>query len=395
MGARRQLQSRPVATPAAMSGGDWPRWQGSSSERDLVSVILPAFNMARYIERTIISALNQTHRVMEIIVVDDGSTDETPEIVARLAAADSRIRLLAQRNAGVAAARNAAIVASTGRFVAPLDADDLWHPEKVERQLARFRQCNDEVALVYCSSVLIDAEDYLVRRAKPLDRFEFEGRVVPALIWRNFGCASVPLIRREALLAVGGYDQLLRRQGAEGCEDKDLYIRLAERWPFARVPEVLVGHRMRLDGMSHDTRSMHRSHKRVISAARHRNPGLPRKVVRWSHARIDVALSLRAAARKRYASATAYLLRALALDPLYVLANGLRLLKFRGERLDDMWLIRSSRKFADLEAGQGVHPPARLARRLRYIMALCSDPDVERPSGSRTMPLSAAMPVQP
>ncbi len=394
MGARRN-DSHSIEAATTISSADWPEWPSCSSERDLVSVVLPAFNMARYIERTIVSAQNQTHRNLEIIVVDDGSTDETPDIVARLTATDSRIRLLVQRNAGVAAARNAAIAASAGHIIAPLDADDLWHPEKIERQLARFRQCREEVALVYCSSVLIDADDYLVWRAKPSDRFEFEGRVAPALIWRNFGCASVPLIRRGALLAVGGYDPLLRGDGAEGCEDKDLYIKLSERWPFARVPEVLVGHRMRLDGMSHDTRSMHRSHKRVVSAARQRNPGLPRKVIRWSHARVDVALSLRAAARKRYASAAVYLLRALALDPLYVLANALRLLKPHGERLGEMWLARSSRRFADLEPDQAAQPQTGLARRQRHIRALCSDPHVERPSEGRTVPLSAAMPVRP
>jgi glycosyltransferase involved in cell wall biosynthesis len=260
-----------------------------------------------------------------LIVVDDGSTDQTKEIVSRWAAKDSRVRLIAQRNAGVAAARNRAVQAATGAFIAPLDADDLWHREKIERQLRVFERSRSDVALVYGSSVLIDGDGRIVRKPLPMDHFDFEGEVLLPLIWRNFGCASVPLIRRDALIAVGGYDVNLRQQGAEGCEDIELYIRLAEKWPFARASDAMTGHRYRPDSMSHNIRSMHRSHNIVIQEALRRNPWIPRKIVRWSNARANVAYAFRSARQKDRLRAANFLLRAVFGDPLYVGLSSIRL----------------------------------------------------------------------
>src|SRR5438874_4376035 len=105
---------------------------------DLISVIIPAYNAEQFIERTIDSASQQTHRNLEIIVVDDGSTDQTASIVKRLTKKDRRLRLIRQPNAGVAAARNRGIKESRGDYLAPLDSDDLWHHTKLEKQLHVF-----------------------------------------------------------------------------------------------------------------------------------------------------------------------------------------------------------------------------------------------------------------
>jgi len=103
----------------------------------LVSIVTPAYNAARFVAQTIQSVQQQTHREWEMLVVDDQSTDETRDIVARIGASDPRVRLIRQpRNAGPAAARDAALLAGTGRFVAFLDSDDLWLPEKLERQIS-------------------------------------------------------------------------------------------------------------------------------------------------------------------------------------------------------------------------------------------------------------------
>ena len=99
-----------------------------------VSVIIPAYNAAATLERALASVAKQTLSGIEILVVDDGSTDATPEILARMAAADRRLRILTQANGGVARARNAAIGAATGEWVATIDADDIWHPRKLELQ---------------------------------------------------------------------------------------------------------------------------------------------------------------------------------------------------------------------------------------------------------------------
>jgi glycosyltransferase involved in cell wall biosynthesis len=100
-----------------------------------VTVVIPVYNGECFIDRTLASALAQTYDPLEVVVVDDGSTDRTPIIVEAAAARDNRIRLLRAQKSGVAAARNLGITEARGKLIAPLDADDLWHPEKIARQV--------------------------------------------------------------------------------------------------------------------------------------------------------------------------------------------------------------------------------------------------------------------
>ncbi|HEY2324319.1 MAG TPA: glycosyltransferase family A protein, partial [Thermoanaerobaculia bacterium] len=109
-----------------------------------VSVVIPSYNYARYLGEAIDSALAQTLPPLEVIVVDDGSTDETSEVLATYA---DRIRVLRQKNSGVAVARNSGIAAAHGEYVAFLDADDIWLPRKLELQMARF---DESIGLVHC-----------------------------------------------------------------------------------------------------------------------------------------------------------------------------------------------------------------------------------------------------
>ena len=116
-------------------------------ENELVSVVIPAYNAGATIAETLASALGQTYRDLEIIAVDDGSTDDTAAVVAGAAANDPRIRLLRQANSGVAAARNYGIAEARANLIAILDADDLWHPTKVAKQVAAIRQGGAAVEL--------------------------------------------------------------------------------------------------------------------------------------------------------------------------------------------------------------------------------------------------------
>src|SRR4051794_5813716 len=102
------------------------------TDRPAVSVVIPTYNYARFIERALVSVLGQTHRPAEVLVIDDGSTDETATVVDRYA---TRVRYLRQENSGVSAARNAGVESSTGDLVAFLDADDEWVPNKLELQV--------------------------------------------------------------------------------------------------------------------------------------------------------------------------------------------------------------------------------------------------------------------
>jgi glycosyltransferase involved in cell wall biosynthesis len=352
--------------------------------RTLVSVVIPAYNMGSFIERTIVSALNQTHRELEIIVVDDGSTDSTHDVVSRLIARDGRIQLLTQQNAGVAAARNAGILASSGEFIAPLDADDLWHPRKIEKQLLKFQSSGPDTALVYGTSVWIDEEDHVIQRAPRTEMFNLEGRILCGLVWSNFGCASVPLIRRGPLLEVGCYDASLRRRGGEGCEDKSLYLRLAERWGMTSCPDALVGYRVRLDSMSHNARSMHRSHGLVLRETRRRNV-LPPKVIRWAQAKGDRTFAGSAYRRRDYRTGAALWAQAALRDPAYFLARCLDYVIF-GAGPTEPNIEGQVVKFADLDIsadsvrspsrGETVKPRKRLsavvlARRDEYVAEEC------------------------
>ena len=128
----------------------------------LVSVIIPAFNAAAHIRQTLNSVLAQTYQAIEVIVVDDGSSDATSAIVEEFVKRDARVQLVRQSNAGVGAARNTAIRMARGKYIAPLDADDFWFPEKLEKQVACMEQCGDETGLVYCWSTLVDKDGEFV-----------------------------------------------------------------------------------------------------------------------------------------------------------------------------------------------------------------------------------------
>lgn len=219
------------------------------AERPLVSVIMPAYNASDFIEQALQSAVDQVHADLEIIVVDDGSTDGTSERVREMAERDARIRLIRQANRGVAEARNAAVEHARGTYLAPLDADDVWFPPKIERQVACLEQAGPDAALVYTWWVSIDEEGRIKGTAP---QWNFEGDVLEALTYINFiGNASVPLMRRAAVEAVGGYDERLREQGGQGCEDWDLALRVAERYQVRVVPAYLSAYCGVRDSMSH------------------------------------------------------------------------------------------------------------------------------------------------
>jgi glycosyltransferase involved in cell wall biosynthesis len=223
----------------------------------LVSAVVPAYNAEATLRETLESVRSQTHQRLEIIVVDDGSTDRTVAIVEDQQQSDSRIRLIRQKNAGVAAARNAGAAAAKGAYLAPVDADDLWHPTKIERQLAAFAHTGPEVGLVYTWFALIDADSRIIHTKHCPD---YTGWVLPTLAQFNIvGNGSSPLIRLEAFRQTPGYDPTLRLRGGEGCEDWKLYCQLAERYQFAVVPAHLTGYRRLPNNMSSDILQMLRS----------------------------------------------------------------------------------------------------------------------------------------
>jgi glycosyltransferase involved in cell wall biosynthesis len=228
------------------------------------------FNGERTIDATLVSARAQTWPNMEIIVVDDGSTDNTRGIVQQHQLADGRVRLISQRNLGVAAARNRGISATSADFIAPLDADDVWAPRKIALQLEKAVSGGRDVGLVYTWFTRIDvAGSVICTYHRPM----FEGQVLKHLCRANFiGTASSPLIKRQALDRVGGYDESLRARDAQGCEDLLLYLRIAEVSEFRVVPQPLTGYRRSPSNMSSDVLQMLRSGELIFQEYMERVP---------------------------------------------------------------------------------------------------------------------------
>lgn len=237
----------------------------------LVSVIVPAFNAERTIDRTLLSVRAQTHADLEIIVVNDGSSDGTVARVLAQAAQDPRIRLVSQPNGGVAAARNRGIVESRANYIAPVDADDLWHPDKIARQLSEI-DGQDGVGLVATAYCVIDEHDRVLAEVggRPPRRTGFKD-----LCRRNFiGNGSSALMRRSIVEQVGGYDPTLRARDGQGCEDLRLYLQVAEQLKITFLSEPLTAYRRGPANMSGDTAQMLRSFDMVADDFCRRRPEL-------------------------------------------------------------------------------------------------------------------------
>ena len=219
-----------------------------------ISVIIPAYNAAAFVREAIDSVLAQTHPDVEVIVVDDSSTDDTPAI---LSSYGDRIRVHRQPNGGVSAARNRGASMSSGEWIAFLDADDVWTPDKLERQLA-----SATTPISYTNRY-----NFGLRGDLPEDQSEatplLDGDIFVALMLRgNFVTTSSVMIRRALFLDLGGFARSPRV-----CEDWDLWLRVAARHEFGVVANPLVGYRFTAASLSTNYRAMSAARREVIGAA--------------------------------------------------------------------------------------------------------------------------------
>ena len=228
-----------------------------------VSVVIAAYNAERYVHEAIQSVLDQTFDNLEVVVIDDGSTDDTLDIIRQFRS--PRVRVFAMENAGQTTAKNRGIRESTGRFVGFCDADDRWHPEKLEKQLPLF-DASENVAVVYSSESSIDhAGNVLPDRVDA----SLRGRVVDALFLENFVPFGSALVRRECLLKVGAFDEDLRM----GI-DWDLWLRIAAHHDFECVPDSLYVYRKWPGQMSTNWRGRYDSAFRIMRKFEAEHPGL-------------------------------------------------------------------------------------------------------------------------
>jgi len=271
-----------------------------------VSVITATYNYGHYLPEALDSILAQTFA--DSIIVDDGSTDNTPEVVQPYLK-DPRFRYIRTENRGQPAAKNRGIREASGEFVAFLDGDDVWLPEKLERQVGLFRT-DPDLGVVFCLRGYIDPAGKRIQGNAPCPH---RGYVLPIMFRDNFVCFSSSVVRRAVFTEVGMFDERIP------CAiDYDLWLRVAARYRFDYVEEVLVLYRT-----GHSNLSARRGEERVRLV-----PGimdrfltehggrrlLPRSLIRRAYAETYAHIG-RAVARRSLLGAQLWFLRALATDP--------------------------------------------------------------------------------
>lgn len=200
---------------------------------ELVSVIIPTYNRGYIIERAIESVQKQTYSEIEILVVDDGSTDNTEEIVSKIS--DSRIRYIKNpKNCGVSHTRNLGIAAAKGKYIAFQDSDDIWKPEKLQKQMDCMRQ--GDYGMVYCAFEREFQDGAVVYYPpKEIPMQEKQGDIVRSLLRQNLVSTQTMLIKKEVINQIGFFNE-----GMSNLEDYELALRIAKRFKIGMVDEPLV-----------------------------------------------------------------------------------------------------------------------------------------------------------
>lgn len=228
-----------------------------SSSQPNVSVVIPVYNGATTVKQTIESVLQQTYQDFEIIVINDGSQDESLAVISSIQ--DERIKVFSYSNAGLSASRNRGFALACGQFIAFLDADDLWTSDKLELQLKALEQ-NPQAFVAYSWTDHIDENGKFLR---PASYTSVNGNIYERLLIGNFlACGSNALIRTQALKEVGGFDESLN-----SAEDWDMWLRLAARYEFVAVPRPQVLYRISPYSMSANISKMETASLQVIERA--------------------------------------------------------------------------------------------------------------------------------
>lgn len=219
----------------------------------LVSVVIATYNMGKYIDQAVESVLNQSWKNLEIIVVDDGSTDDTQNVMARFAD-DKRVIYLKTENQGQPKAKNHGIKNSKGDFIAFCDADDLWEENKLEIQMPLF--ANDRIGVVYSDVSNISPDNK--RFIRPSNEKRYTGKVIEKMLLENFVPFGTSVIRRACIEKNGIFDEQFRM----GI-DWDLWLRYSLDWEFAFTPERTYIYRIWEGQMSNNYRGRY-NHAHLI-----------------------------------------------------------------------------------------------------------------------------------
>lgn len=273
------------------------------AERLRLSVVVPSYNTARFVRESVRSILEQSVSDLEVIVVDDGSTDDGLAVIASLN--DPRLTCVRQPNSGLAAARNTGIALARAPTIGFCDADDVWYPRKAERHLA-VMDADQRLGLTFSFS------EYLYEDGRPTGQLLITRCHEPSardLIRRNHvGNGSTPVVHKDVFRLAGLFDETLG-----SCEDFEMWVRSAActSWKLRLLPEVLTGYRIRPGSMTTSYESFLRGHRLALERVRLYVPAFTEREANRSYAEC-----LRIASRKAFANGQVPLSRRLFLDAL-------------------------------------------------------------------------------
>ena len=219
-----------------------------------VSVIIPTYNRADLVKRAIKSVLDQTYQNFELIVINDNSLDDTINVINTFK--DSRIQCIShKKNRGAPAARNTGINKSRGEYIAFLDDDDEWLPEKLEIQL-EYLNHRPNVGLIYAGYEIVDKDKNKIHRINPKER----GNTFHRILHTNFIGSPTVLVRRECFESVGGFDEKFK-----SSQDWDMWIRISQKYDVDYVPNILAKYNISGNRITTNMNSVINGHIQILS----------------------------------------------------------------------------------------------------------------------------------
>jgi glycosyltransferase involved in cell wall biosynthesis len=274
----------------------------------LVSVVIATYNMGQYLPQAVDSILQQTWKNLEVIVVDDGSTDNTPEVMLNYST-DSRVNYIRNENQGQPKAKNCGIKKTKGDFIAFCDADDFWEANKLEIQMPLFS--NPKVGVVYSEVSFIDEHNR--RYSKADHEVRHSGTITNQMLIENFVPFGTSVIRRQCIEQNGMFDEEFRM----GI-DWDLWLRYSLSWEFIYAPEKTYVYRVWSGQMSNNYRGRYDHAKRILTKfvnlyGQQLDPVFVKKA--WADMYIREA-SVYARNEKLFLMPLKNIMRGIALDPL-------------------------------------------------------------------------------
>lgn len=283
----------------------------------MLSIVIPAYNVAPYIKEAVESACRQTYRNIEVIIVDDGSTDDTGQIIDQLQreSADARIKVIHRENGGLAAARNTGVRATTGKFIGFLDSDDLWLAEKAERHMTQM-MADSRIGISFSCS------RFMEENGRPLAAILQVDRMQPSLhdmIRRNhIGNGSTPVVRKDCFDKAGLFNEELK-----SCEDYEMWCRIlwATEYRAAAINEPLTLYRLRDTSLSFNFEKFVHSADMAMEALRNKMKNVPDRVLRAGHAEHYRIAAWKAASTHQDEAALRLLLRGIRIWPWLILTD--------------------------------------------------------------------------